>query len=128
MHTKPEPQDDVESAYDDSYAFIRNENGCVESVHAFGEVDLSAAPELEAALEKASASGKGVVLDFIACSYFDSSTIAVMVRTMKRLGNRFAIVVPEEHPTRRILRLCNLERMLPIETSLASATARVQSP
>jgi anti-anti-sigma factor len=119
------PQDDADSAYADCYTFVRNEDGFAASIHVFGEVDLSAASELETALETASASGKGVILDLTACSYFDSSTIAIMVRAMKRWGERFAIVVPPAHRTRRILQLCNLESTLPIETSVASATARV---
>ena len=104
-----------------SYAFIRETIGRAEVVHVFGELDLLAAPELEALLETIAAGGDAIVLDLNACSYFDSSIIAVLIRTLKRVGERLTIVIPEEHPTRRILEICNLDGVLPIEPSIGGA-------
>ncbi|MBV8374312.1 MAG: STAS domain-containing protein [Candidatus Eremiobacteraeota bacterium] len=106
------------SSSDPGYALIRETIDGAEIVHIFGELDLRAAPELETLLETMAIGGDSVVLDFNACNYFDSSIIAVVIRTLKRLGERFTIVIPEGHPTRRILKICNLERILPIAPSL----------
>jgi anti-anti-sigma factor len=122
MDAELDRQADVQT--EPAYALIYETLHGAEAVHVFGEIDLSNAAELEKSLETAAATNGGVILDLTPCTYFDSSIIAVLIRAMKRWGTRFAIVLPKEHRTRRIIRLCNLDHVLPLEPSLVSATTR----
>jgi anti-anti-sigma factor len=108
-----------------NYEFVQDEIGTVKVLHVLGEVDLSGAPELEASLERLAESAEAIVLDLSACRYFDSTTIRILIRGVKRWGERFAIAIPDDCPTRRILRACNLENVLPIEPDVFAATERI---
>jgi anti-anti-sigma factor len=109
-----------------SYALIRDNVGGAEVLHAFGELDLSNAAELESALNEMAESADPLVLDLSACRYLDSTVISVLVRSVKRWDGNFAIVVPENNSTRRVFRIVGLEDILPIEPDLASAGRRLK--
>jgi anti-sigma B factor antagonist len=126
MHASSNHRSDSQCA-EAGYAFIREALDQAETIHVFGEVDLASAPELEEALRTAADSSPGLIVDFTACTYFDSSALAVIIRATNRWGERFAVVVPKEHRTRRILAAANLERVLPIATSLEAAIAKVRA-
>jgi anti-anti-sigma factor len=120
------PVTPVRSETQSSYVFIRDAIDGAELVHVIGEIDLSAAPELEAILDTVADSARALILDFSACQYFDSTTITILIRKMKAFGERFVIVIPDDRPMRRVLRVCNLEDVLSIEPSLASAVTRLE--
>jgi anti-anti-sigma factor len=109
-----------------SYALIRDSVEGAEVLHAFGELDLSMTSDLESALESISEGASALVLDLTACNYLDSTVIAVIVRSVKKWDGRIAIVVPEDSVVRRVFRVVELEHVLPIETTLESASRRLE--
>jgi anti-anti-sigma factor len=106
---------------------IHDDLGAVQVIRVVGEADLSTAPELRAMLEGVGSSRASVILDLSACRYFDSTVISVLVRAMSAWGERFAIAIPENSPLRRILAICDLDGVLPIERSVFDAKARART-
>lgn len=106
---------------------ISDNVGSAHVVRVVGEADLSSAPQIDAALQAAARLSQSIILDFSACRYFDSTVIRVLVRGMKQWSDRFAIVVPEDSPLRRILAICDLEGILPIAPSVFAARARTRA-
>jgi anti-anti-sigma factor len=94
-----------------------------------GELDLSTAPDLEAPLEEAVATGDASVLvDLSDCEFIDSTGIALIVRAWQRLdraadgagGGRLVICGGSEQ-VRRVLGITGLELSIPIHESRESA-------
>jgi anti-anti-sigma factor len=82
--------------------------GC-RQVTVVGELDLSVAAKLEAALDRL-ASGETVVIDFHECEFIDSTGIAVIVRAYQRFeenGGRIAVYGANDQ-VRRILSVTGL--------------------
>jgi anti-sigma B factor antagonist len=109
----------VKTAEVDGNAFV---------VSLTGEVDLHTAPELEGALDGVMALGcTSAVVDLADVSFIDSTTLAVLLRSHARLselGGRLVLVASD----RRILRtleLTGLDRVLPIERTLAEGVAAI---
>lgn len=83
-------------------------------LHAQGELDLSVAADLHAAIESRSDSALPVVLDLSDCAYLDSTILRVLVRSVRKMPDRFGIVVPPAAPVRRIFDVAALIGVLPI--------------
>jgi anti-anti-sigma factor len=103
-----------------SYALIRDVEDDVGYVRVLGELDLSAAAELEASLGLVAESCGLLRLDLTACRYFDSTIIGVMIRALKRWKERFAIIIPPEHLMRRTLSVAGVLATLPIHPDEAA--------
>jgi len=97
-------------------------------IRIVGEADLGFASQLKETLESVGAAGRPMVLDLSACRYFDSTIISALLWAVKQFGQRFALVIPDDSPLLRILRICELEDALPIEQSILRAARRVQRP
>lgn len=80
------------------------------AVTVIGELDMSAAPELESAFEPAIAGGDDVTLDMRACSFVDSSGVATIVKAARRLHDegRALTVEGAQERVRRIFELAGL--------------------
>jgi anti-anti-sigma factor len=86
-----------------------------------GELDLANTETLAGELEKAERAGAGlVVLDMTKLEFIDSTGIALLVSTHRRLngdGECFRLVGSEGKAVRRVMALTGLDSMLPFVSS-----------
>lgn len=80
-------------------------------VALYGEIDLSTAAEIEAAICSAVALRKRVVVDLRGVDFMDSSGVAVLVRTAQENGVELTVAA-RSGPVARLLQMCGLEREL----------------
>ncbi|MDQ7827381.1 MAG: STAS domain-containing protein [Armatimonadota bacterium] len=108
---------------------VEHERG-VPVVQVSGEVDLTNAHELEAALDRAARAEYGaVVVSLVQAVYFDSKGVRALLRAADRLATmrqRLLVVAPSGSVLRRILEIAGAPEALPtfdsLEEALASAT------
>lgn len=87
------------------------------------DLDIASASELESAIVVAECgSSTRIVVSFETCRYCDSTGLAVLIRSKKRLGERLAIVVPPGCRVERIFTVTALRDALAIYDSVADAT------
>ena len=97
-----------------------------------GEIDSSNAAELRMALsERLPSASSALVLDLSAVRYLDSSGIHLLFELGRRLAARrqsLRLVVPAGAPMRRVLELCAIEAVAPMDRELdASLSALADS-
>ena len=105
-----------------------DEDGVAPVAHVTGEVDASNAAELRIALvDRLSNDARGLVLDLSETSYLDSTGISLLFELARGLAARrqvLRLVVPRTAPIRRVLELCDVDSVAPLdegsEDSLAS--------
>jgi anti-anti-sigma factor len=106
------------------------EEGSVLVARLSGEVDSSNASELRLVIsERLPATASGLVLDLSAVSYLDSSGVHLLFDLSRRLRARrqsIRLVVPERSPVRRVLALCHVDGVAPMETDPAAATRAIE--
>ena len=90
-----------------------------------GEVDLGSTPELEAALNDAFASGKGVIVDISELRYMDSTGIRALHRVAD--AGPIAIVMSPKSLLARAIRLGGLDQLIPIFDEHLGASAYLRS-
>jgi stage II sporulation protein AA (anti-sigma F factor antagonist) len=94
-----------------------------------GEIDSSNAADLRLALsERLPSSSSGLVLDLSAVNYLDSSGIQLLFDLGRRLAARrqsIRLVVPGDAPMRRVLELCAIESVAPMDAELELALAEM---
>jgi anti-anti-sigma factor len=102
---------------------------CLVRVH--GEVDLSNAQEVSAAIGNAMGQeARRLVVDLSDITYLDSAGVALLLRLAERLRARrrqLYLVVPRGSPVRRVLDFTGLPRVIPLEARLEDALARCGS-
>jgi anti-anti-sigma factor len=94
-----------------------------------GEIDMSNAADLEAAIERAIPNtAHGVVLDLSELTYLDSAGIRMLIG----LANRFrwrrqqlCVAVPEDSRVRRVLDLAGAAGAFPLDHTVEEARARI---
>ena len=91
-------------------------------LRVFDEVDLSTARAFESELSALKGPDRCIV-DLSECRYIDTSTIAVLIRGFRRLGNDLRIVVSLHSHIERIFGLAGLHDVLPIVPTLERALA-----
>ena len=87
-----------------------------------GELDLATAPELDDALTRAIDAGGEVRLDFEHCTFIDSTGIATIVRSARRLvteGGRRLVIARLRSQPQKVLRIAGLwdSGLIAIESS-----------
>jgi anti-sigma B factor antagonist len=96
-----------------------------------GEVDLAAAPELDAAIEDAiRASAGAFVIDLTEVGFIDSSGLQVLLRARALLGREdraLALVCPHG-PVRRVFELSGVSEMFALYPTRAAAAAALVPP
>lgn len=103
----------------------------IRAVAVRGELDMSAAPQLESRLEEAlSGPGTSLVLDLTGCEFIDSTGIALIVRTWQRLqesgeGGRLVLCCVDDQ-VRRMLRLTGVESSIPLHEDRDAAIAALR--
>jgi anti-anti-sigma factor len=94
-----------------------------------GEIDASNTTDLRLALtERLGNSGAGLVIDLSDVTYIDSAGIKLLFDLASRLAARrqaIRLVVPEGVPTRRVLELCGVGQVAPIDSRLDASVAAV---
>ncbi len=112
------------------FEFEQRESVLVATVD--GEIDSSNAAELRLALsERLPSASSALVLDLTAVTYLDSSGIHLLFDLGRRLAARrqsLRLVVPEGAPMRRVLELCAVDGVAPMDRELeASLRALAES-
>jgi anti-anti-sigma factor len=96
-----------------------------------GEIDSSNASELRLALsERLPNATDALVLDLSDVTYLDSSGIQLLFELGKRLGARrqtMRLVVPRDAPMRRVLELCDMTSVVPLDPELDGALKALES-
>ena len=90
-----------------------------------GEIDSSNAAELRLALsERLPSASSALVLDLSSVSYLDSSGIHLLFDLGRRLAARrqsLRLVVPDGAPMRRVLELCAIDTVAPMDKELQNS-------
>lgn len=82
-----------------------------------GELDLSNAPTLEAALAEAIDTEKKVLIDLGKLEFLDSTGVALIVRTLgRRDAERFSFLPSESSGVRHLLEMTGLDERMVIST------------
>jgi anti-anti-sigma factor len=96
-----------------------------------GEIDGSNAAELRLALsERLPSASSGLVLDLSRVTYLDSSGIHLLFELGRRLAARrqaLRLVVPPAAPMRRVLELCAIESVAPMDDQIDAALAALSN-
>ena len=102
------------------FEFEQREDVLIASVD--GEIDSSNAAELRLALsERLPSASSALVLDLSAVSYIDSAGIHLLFDLGRRLAARrqaIRLVVPAAAPMRRVLELCAVDAVAPMDHEL----------
>jgi anti-anti-sigma factor len=96
-----------------------------------GEVDISNASEIGAALEAAVSSDTlGLVLDLSGTSYIDSAGVHLLFRLGSRLTRRrqqLRIVVPADAPIKKVIKLTGVGWTVPQDESVDEALTHMRA-
>lgn len=105
------------------FEFEEREGVLIASIE--GEIDSSNAAELRLALsERLPSASSALVLDLSEVTYLDSSGIHLLFDLGRRLSARrqaLRLVVPERAPMRRVLELCAVDGVAPMDLALEGA-------
>lgn len=108
--------------------FDLHESGSVCFGELAGEIDLSNAKDLSEQIYDAIPNEcVWMLLDLGGVGYLDSSGVAVLfdiIRSLETRRQRLVLVVPGGAPLRRLLELSGVDRVVPIEATLADARRR----
>ena len=86
-----------------------------------GEVDISNAEQLAAAMDRAAGDARTVALDLSGTTYLDSAGIRLVFNLAERLQTRrgrVRLIVPEDSPIRAVLEVTGVHLLVPLETGL----------
>ena len=90
-----------------------------------GDIDSANATELRLALaSRLPSAARVLALDLSGVSYLDSSGIELLFELGRSLAARrqmIRLIVPEKAPIRRVLELCSVESIAPIDGDLPDA-------
>ena len=107
------------------FEFEQHDTVLVASVD--GEIDSSNAAELRLALsERLPSASSALVLDLSDVGYLDSSGIHLLFDLGRRLAARrqaLRLVVPVDAPLRRVLELCAIDSVAPMDRELDASLA-----
>ncbi len=96
-----------------------------------GEIDSSNASDLRLALsDRLPSSSSALVLDLSRVTYLDSSGIQLLFDLGRRLAARrqaIRLVVPERAPMRRVLELCAVDGVAPMDGDLDSSLSALSA-
>jgi anti-sigma B factor antagonist len=95
-----------------------------------GEIDLASADTIGGELAAAVPNrALGLVLDLSGTDYLDSSGVSLMFELAERLRRRqqqLRLVVPADAPLRRVLRIVNVNRIVPTDETTDEAVAQIR--
>jgi anti-sigma B factor antagonist len=110
---------------------VQGEDSDVVIARVTGEIDLASADTVGGELATAVPNrALGLVLDLSGTSYLDSSGVSLIFELAERLRRRqqqLRLVVPENAPLRRVLRIVNAAGVLAITASVDEAIAQTRA-
>jgi anti-sigma B factor antagonist len=93
-------------------------DGARSIVRVFGELDIATAPQLEKALETATAEGSALVVDLTETTFLDSTGLRTMVHAA-RAASGFTLVCPaENNAVLRVVTFAGFELAVPVVETL----------
>jgi anti-anti-sigma factor len=100
--------------------------------HVEGEIESVNAEQLRAALgRRLTNDGPGLVLDLSDAAYLDSAGVELLFDLARRLRThrqRLRLVVPAAAPMRRVLDLCDIEEVAPMDATVEAAVEVLRQP
>jgi anti-anti-sigma factor len=89
-----------------------------------GELDIATADRLSSALAEIAGAGGGelVFLDLTACSFIDSTGLAMILRCARELESRLYVICPNRR-IRWLFELTGIDQTVSLHTDLAGARA-----
>jgi anti-sigma B factor antagonist len=98
--------------------------------HVTGELDVSSAPHTgDQIAEAVPTAARGLVVDFSALEFIDSSGIAMLFGLARKLSSRrqeLRVVAPADRPVARVLEIVEFDRAAPIHADLDGAVAAIE--
>lgn len=109
-------------------------DGGIRAFTVRGELDMNTAPELERKLDESSLDrGASVMLDLSECEFIDSTGIALIVRTWKRLdrkaggeGEGRLVLCSHNHQVRRLLKITGVDSSISMHDQRDAALAELR--
>jgi anti-anti-sigma factor len=97
-----------------------------------GEIESINADQLRGALStRLTNDAPGLVLDLSQAAYLDSAGVELLFDLARRLRThrqRLRLVVPAEAPMRRVLDLCDIEEVAPMDATVEAAIEVLRKP
>jgi len=93
-----------------------------EILHVFGDADIATSPQLETSIAEIDSS-LPLIVDLSECRFIDTTAISVLIRSFKRLGNKFRVVVASKSHIERVLEITHLAAIMSVSTSLEDSLA-----
>lgn len=84
------------------------------TVRAAGDIDLTTAARLEAALAEAAATASEITADMTAVTYCDSAAIHVMFTAASR--SHLTLIIPEKGPITTMVKIAGLDQIATVIT------------
>jgi anti-anti-sigma factor len=102
-------------------------------VRAAGELDISTTSQLQHAMERAmnGVHPPAVILDLTRLRFCDASGLRVMIATAQLIhqaGGRVTVVVDPEGLVARLLKITDMDRLLPIRDQMEQAVKQGRAP
>jgi anti-anti-sigma factor len=101
---------------------IRETLSNAEVLHVFGDADIATSPELETSIHEVDSS-LPLIVNLAECRFIDTTAISVLIRTFKRLGDRFRIVVTPQSHVERVLKITHLPSIMSVTASVEDSLA-----
>jgi anti-anti-sigma factor len=105
------------------------ERGDVVVARVTGELDIAGAPNMgERIAEAVPTSARGLVVDFSALDFIDSSGIAMLFGLARQLGSRrqrLRVVAAADGPVARVLEIVEFDRAAAVHADLDAALADI---
>ncbi len=97
-----------------------------------GEIESVNADQLRGALgQRLTNESSGLVLDLTQAAYLDSAGVELLFDLARRLRThrqRLRLVVPAEAPMRRVLDLCDIQEVAPMDATVEAAIEVLRAP
>jgi anti-anti-sigma factor len=107
------------------------EHGPILVASIIGEIDGSNASDLRLALaDRLPSTANALILDLSETTYLDSAGIHTVFELGRRLAARrqaLRLVVPQDSPMRRVLELCAVDAVAPMDTELDASLRALDS-
>jgi len=107
-------------------AVVVEQAGSVRVVGLRGEHDVDTGPLLESVFAEAVVSGDAIVADLTACTFIDSTCVAILFTAGQSVPvGRFAVVIKPDGGAARLLDLVAFAAVLPVYETRNAALAAV---
>jgi anti-sigma B factor antagonist len=92
-----------------------------------GELDVTGAADVEAAITALMARGRYLVIDMSALDFIDCSSLRALLRALARCGGSDVVLAAPQRHAQRLLTLTGQDEVFWIQASVAAAVAGLAS-